>query len=61
MQRSVYMLTTTDIYELPVAVADSVYELAHMTGTPLETVIKGIDRARRGAHSKWLQVVIDDQ
>lgn len=32
-QRCIYMAVTSDMYELPVAVADSVQELAQITGT----------------------------
>lgn len=57
---NVYMLTTADKYELPLAVADSIFELARMTGITYETIRQGLDRSRRGKKSKWVMVQIDE-
>ena len=37
-KRFIYMVTTRDKYELPIAVADSTKELAEMLGLPHKTV-----------------------
>lgn len=55
---TVYMLTTADKYELPVAVADSIFELARLTGSTFETISKAIDRSCHGVSSKWKAVTI---
>lgn len=41
-----YMVTTHDELELPVAVADSIKELSHMTGIPATTIATSISLER---------------
>lgn len=41
-----YMVTTHDKYELPIAVADSVKELHIMTGIPINTIATSISLGR---------------
>lgn len=41
-----YMVTTHDKYELPIAVADSVKELSMMTGIPSSTISISISLGR---------------
>lgn len=41
-----YMVTTHDELELPIAVADSIRELSHMTGIPSNTIATSISLER---------------
>lgn len=50
-----YLRTTTDEYELPVAVADSPRELAKMLGTTKDSVLSSISHKRPG----WFRVEVD--
>lgn len=43
-----YLVVTPDKYELPVAVADSLDELANMTGIPKSNISYAICRNRSG-------------
>ena len=43
-----YLKTTTDEYELPLAVAESVRELAELTGIPERSMASIISRVRKG-------------
>ena len=43
-----YLKTTTDEYELPIAVAASVHELAKITGTSERSIASIISRLRNG-------------
>ena len=52
-----YIKTTKDKYELPVAVADSAEELAAMVGTTKNNVYSCISKRYKG----WKRVVIDDE
>ena len=58
----VYMHVTKDKYELPLAVADSVKELADLVGVHPNDIHGVIYRARiRGSkRSKYVKVKIDD-
>ncbi len=42
----VYMMVQNDKYELPIAVADSIRELAEMTGKPIVTVASSFSRLK---------------
>jgi len=53
---TIYMKCTTDRLELPIAVADTVKELAQMLGVGLGSVYSGISRDYGGYH----KVVIDE-
>lgn len=59
-----YMMTTSDKYELPLAVADSPHELAEMVGVSYQRVYNGMYQSNNGRikkHTKWHMVVIDDE
>lgn len=51
-----YVRTTTDELELPVAVADSAKELAEMTGTTVGCVLSSISHGYKG----WKRVELED-
>lgn len=52
-----YMRTTTDHLELPLAVAASPRELASMLGTSEGNVLTNISHGRRG----WLRIEVEDE
>lgn len=52
-----YIRTTTDKYELPIAVAETPKELAEMLGTTPESVSSSISHKRPG----WYRVEEDDE
>lgn len=55
-----YMEVTTDKYELPLAVAPTIRELARITGTNANNISACITRARkRGWKSKYIVVEIE--
>jgi hypothetical protein len=57
----VYMEVSQDRFELPVTVADSVAELARITGTSANTISATISRAAaEGVPCKYVVVEIDD-
>ena len=61
MNNVLYMEVTKDKYELPVAVADSVTELARLVGIGKSGVSKSITYAKRyGGKSKYVKVVLED-
>ena len=51
-----YVRTTTDELELPVAVAGSAKELAEMTGTTVGCVLSSISHGHKG----WERVEVED-
>lgn len=60
---TLYMLTTRDEYELPLAIADSPAELAELIGVSPVTVYNGCYQASKGRvkkHSKWHKVEVED-
>lgn len=57
----IYMEVTKDKYELPVAVADSVSELARVVGISTSGVSKGLSYAEKyGSRCKYIKVVLED-
>lgn len=52
-----YLRTTTDALELPVAVAGSAKELAEMTGTTPACVLSSISHGHKG----WCRVEVEDE
>jgi len=52
-----YMRTTTDRLELPIAVAGSAKELAEMTGTTPACVLSSISHGHKG----WCRVEVEDE
>ena len=58
----VYMKISKDRYELPVAVANSAYELAKICGVTNSTVCRAIrNREQKGSRSKYVRVLIDKE
>jgi hypothetical protein len=55
----VFMAVSQDKYELPLAVADSMWELARLRGVTESAVCKGITRQNRGQKSKYIRVWIE--
>lgn len=57
---AVYMLVTQDRYELPLIVADTMAELARLTGQKRSSVASAISHAKKkGFNSQYVKVVID--
>ena len=56
-----YMLITTDKYELPLAVADTVQELANILGENKNNIESCISHNRRGVskRSKYIKVELE--
>lgn len=52
-----YMRTTMDEYELPVAVAENARELARMIGTSEDVVFSSISHKKRG----WYKIEVQDE
>lgn len=63
MSKKLWMKVTNDEYELPLAVADTMAELARMTGIKPESLYSIISRDRHGKkHSySYREVDIDDE
>ena len=60
MTKTVYMLVTQDKYELPLVVADTVAELARLTGQKRSSVASAITHAKKkGFSSKYVKVILD--
>lgn len=59
-KNAVYMLVTNDKYELPLAIADSVAELAKITGQKRSSVASAITHAKKkGFNSRYIEVIVD--
>ena len=63
---TLYMMTTRDKYELPLAVADTPGELAQMVGVSPERVYNGCyqsgtDKSKGYRPRKWHKVNIDEE
>ena len=52
-----YLKTTLDNLELPIAVADSAVELAEMIGTNANVVYSSISKGRKG----WYKVEVENE
>lgn len=59
---NIYMQVTNDQYELPLVVADSIGELARMTGHSKNTVASAISHGKKWkrGRSQWLKVTIEE-
>jgi ribosomal protein L7Ae-like RNA K-turn-binding protein len=58
--KTIYMLVTNDKYELPLVVADSVAELAKLTGQKRSSVASAITHAKKkGFKSMYVKVDVD--
>lgn len=60
--RPIYLLVTKDEFELPLAVADSVYELARICGVTPSTVMHSVSTTskRQIKNSKYKRVWVSD-
>ena len=53
---TLYLRTTMDEYELPVAVATNARELSRMTGTDYHTIMSSISHGYKG----WYRIQVED-
>lgn len=62
-QDHVYMQITNDKYELPLAVADTVEELAQMRGVKKDSIYSIMSHFRHGKNNKcqYIKVVFDGE
>lgn len=61
MKNAVYMMVTKDELELPMAIANSVSELAKMVGTTSNVILCQISRAKKtGRRCRFVKVTIDE-
>ncbi len=62
MKRVIWMKVTNDEYELPVAVADSIGELAKILGTTNNSISSSMSHYRKGVTKKTLykKVIIEE-
>lgn len=60
--RPIYLLVSKDEFELPLAVADSVYELARICGVTPSTVMHSVSTTskRQIKNSKYKRVWVSD-
>lgn len=58
-----YMEITRDKYELPVAVAESMTELADICGVSISTISHSLSRSecKQSVPHKYVRVVMDDE
>lgn len=56
-----YMAVTKDKYRLPLAVADSMRELAQMCGVKESSVGHGIALAEKGKKTKFIRVWVEQE
>jgi len=61
MGRTVYMRISSDKYELPMAVTDTVTELSQLTGQSQHCINSIVSRTRQGKKGSVIQVEIDDE
>jgi hypothetical protein len=53
-------MVSRDIYELPLAVADSIKELSLLTGKSSSTIRAQLSRAKKqGRKSQYIKIIID--
>lgn len=58
----VYMVVTDDIYELPLAVADTAQALADKVGTTRNVVLSAISHAKAGrSYSRFVKVEWEEE
>ena len=57
------MCVTEDKYELPIAVADTIPELARLTGATSGSIYSCLSKVKHGNanRSRYIKVVIDDE
>lgn len=58
----IYMCVTEDKYELPIAVADTIPELARLTGATSGSIYSCLSKVKHGNanRSRYIKVVIED-
>lgn len=64
-----YLMTTQDIYELPLAVTETLDEMAKLTGTPKTTIAAAISHTKHYAKKsnannrrpKWHRIEVEDE
>lgn len=62
MAQYIYMVVTNDAYEFPVAMANSVHELAKMIGVRPNSISSSMSHARsRGQRCKYVRVELDEE
>lgn len=59
--KPLYMEVTRDRYELPLAVADSPWELARMRGVTVYPILHAVSSTSRTRRSKYVRVWVDDE
>lgn len=60
--RSLYLLVSSDKYELPLAVADSIRELSALIGVREDAIRSAMSKARkRGNRCRYVKVVIEEE
>lgn len=62
MKNVVYMAHTLDKYELPIAVADTVGELAQLCGTSKSTILSAITHEKHNEiRGRYKKIIIDEE
>lgn len=63
MKKKLWMKVTNDKYELPIAVAENIPELARMTGLSEKSLYSLYSRKRKGVKpcKGYVEVYIDDE
>lgn len=58
-----YMMVTTDEYELPIAVAETLCELADMVGVKVSTIYSSMSHYKAGSINKtpYVKVSLDEE
>lgn len=59
--KPLYMEVTRDRYELPLAVADSPWELARMRGVTVYPILHAVSHTSRTRRTKYVKVWVDDE
>jgi hypothetical protein len=55
----IWMLVTSDKYRLPMAVADSIEELAELVGVKVNTIVSAVSHAKKkGRNCRYIAVEI---
>ncbi|WP_405322214.1 hypothetical protein [Frisingicoccus sp.] len=61
MAQCVYMAISDDVYELPVAVADTIAELSQMIGVKRNAISSAMSKAKKkGFKSRYIKVTLED-
>ena len=57
--KKIYMVVTSDEYELPLYVADSVAEIAEWSGSTINSIYSMMSRVKRGKRKRSIFVSVD--